>query len=123
MTGMSEEVKKAIASNKPGLIATASKDGRPNVSPKGSLKVLDDDHVAFAIIASPGTLANVQENPQVSIICLDAPTKSGCRIWGVPEVVSEGPLFDQFFAEYAPRKMTVKHVVRVKVDDAYTFKL
>lgn len=123
MSKMSEDVKKAVAANKPSLVATASKDGKPNVSPKGSLKVLDDDHVAFAIIASPGTLANVRENPQVSILCLDAATRSGCRISGVPEVVSAGPLFDEFFSEYAPRKMTVKHVVKVRVEDAFSFKL
>ena len=50
---MSADVKKSIAECGPALIATASKSGRPNVSPKGSLKVLDDEHVVFADVRSP----------------------------------------------------------------------
>ena len=41
MTKMSEEVKNAIAQTRPGLIATCSKAGKPNVSPKGSFQVLE----------------------------------------------------------------------------------
>lgn len=123
MTNMSEEVKKAVAECKPGLIATASKTGKPNVSAKGSLRVLDDEHLAFAVIMSPGTLVNLKENPQIAIICLDPTTRSGCRISGRSEIFNSGPLFDQFHKEYAMRKMAVKHVVKVAVDDSYTFKV
>jgi predicted pyridoxine 5'-phosphate oxidase superfamily flavin-nucleotide-binding protein len=123
MARMSEEVRKAVAENRPGLIATSSRSGKPNVSAKGSLRVLDDEHVAFAIIKSPGTLANLRENPQVAIICLDPATKSGCRIFGTSEIVEAGPLFDQLGNEYAQRKMTVNQVVKVTVEDAYEFKI
>lgn len=123
MTKMSEEVKKAVAECKPGLIATASKTGKPNVSAKGSLRVLDDEHLVFADILSPGTLANLKENPQVAVICLDPATRSGCRVSGRPEIFDSGPLFDQFHQEYAARKMAVKHVVKIAVDDSYTFKV
>lgn len=123
MTKMSEEVKKAVAECKPGLIATASKAGKPNVSAKGSLRVLDDEHLVFADIMSPGTLANLKENPQIAVICLDPVTRSGCRVSGRPEIVDSGPLFDQFHEEYAVRKMAVKHVVKIAVDDSYTFKV
>lgn len=123
MVAMSEEVRKAVAANRPGLIATASKAGKPNVSAKGSLRVIDDEHVAFAIIKSPRTLINLRENPQVAIICLDAATKSGCRIAGAAEVLDQGPLYEQIGDEYAKRNMTVGQVVRVTVEDAYAFKL
>ena len=123
MVTMSEQVRKAVAEIKPGLIATASRTGKPNVSAKGSLRVLDDDHVAFAIIKSPQTLTNLRENPQVAIICLDAATRSGCRISGMAEIVESGPLFEQLEAEYAKRNMTVGQVVRVTVENAYDFKI
>jgi predicted pyridoxine 5'-phosphate oxidase superfamily flavin-nucleotide-binding protein len=41
--------------------ASASSDGVPNVSPKGSITVLDDDHLAFADIMSPGTRKKLDE--------------------------------------------------------------
>lgn len=123
MVTMSEQVRKAVAEIKPGLIATASRTGKPNVSAKGSLRVLDDDHVAFAIIKSPQTLTNLRENPQIAIICLDPKTRSGCRIAGWAEILESGPLFQRIGEEYAQRNMTVGQVVRVKVEDAYDFKL
>ena len=41
---MSPEIKKAVAECGTALVATASKSGRPNVSAKGSLRVLEMDH-------------------------------------------------------------------------------
>ncbi|CAG4882144.1 conserved protein of unknown function [Georgfuchsia toluolica] len=123
MTKMSQEVKRAIAEIKPGLIATASRTGKPNVSAKGSLRVLDDEHLLFVDVRSPGTLNNLQENPQVAILCLDPATRSGCRVSGISEILEAGPLFDQLSQEYAARNMAVKHVVKVAVEDSYTFKV
>jgi len=122
MAKLSDEAKKAIAELGPALIATASKDGKPNVSAKGSFRVLDDEHVIFADMASPRTMANLKENPQLSAILFDRSTRKGCRIWGkAVEISDSGDLFDSVSAEYAPRGMKVKHVVKVAVDEVVTF--
>lgn len=121
MAKLTEEAKKAVGEMRPSLVATASKTGKPNVSAKGSLRVLDDDHVAFADIASPRTVANIKENPQVAIICVDAPARKWCRIWGRGEILNSGKLFDKFVAEFASRNMTVRNVVKVTVDEVETF--
>ena len=82
MAKLTDEAKAAIAEIRPSMVATASRTGKPNVSAKGSIRVLDDEHVVFADIASPRTVANIRENPQVAVICLDAAARKGCRIWG-----------------------------------------
>ncbi len=115
-----EEARKAIGEIRPALVATASKSGRPNVSAKGSLRVLDDEHVIFADVASPRTTANIKENPQVAIICLDASTRKGCRIWGKGEILSSGAIFDRVATELASRNMKVKNVVKVFVEEVET---
>lgn len=69
---MASGVMKAMAAYGPALIATADKRGWPNGSAKGSLRVLDDEPLLFANIRSPRTVANLQENPQVAVVCLDA---------------------------------------------------
>jgi predicted pyridoxine 5'-phosphate oxidase superfamily flavin-nucleotide-binding protein len=102
-------------------VATASKAGKPNVSAKGSLRVLDDDHVVFADIASPRTVTNIKENPRVAIICLDAVARKGCRMWGQAEIITEGEPFESIAKEFAERKMAVKHVVKVAVEEVETF--
>ncbi len=117
---LTEEARKAIGDIRPAMVATASKSGRPNVSAKGSLRVLDDEHVIFADVASPRTIANIKENPQVAIICLDASTRKGCRIWGKGEILNSGAIFDKVAAELASRNMKVKSVVKVFVEEVET---
>ncbi len=121
MAKLTEEAKKAIGTIRPSLVATASKTGKPNVSAKGSLRVLDDEHVLFADVASPRTIANIKENPQVAVICLDAATRKGCRIWGKGEVFNSGELFDNTVAALASRNMKVRNVVKVTVEEVETF--
>ena len=121
MAKLSEEAKQLIKELYPGMIATASKDGKPNVSPKGSFRVIDDEHVAFADIRSPRTIANLRENPQLSAIVLEAATRKGCRIWGKAEILESGDLFDSIRSEFEPRGMKVEHVVKVAVEEVVTF--
>jgi hypothetical protein len=121
MAKLTGEAKKIIGEFGPALIATASKGGKPNVSVKGSFRVLDDEHVVFADIASPRTIANLRENPQLSAIVFDPSTRKGCRIWGGAEILDSGALFDSMVREFAARKMKVKHLVKVTVEEVATF--
>lgn len=118
MVKIPEKIKETIAEIRPGIIATASKDGKPNVSAKGSFRVLDDDHVVFADISSPRTIANLRENPQVSILVVHPKSMKGCRIWGRGEIIDSGQLFDQMNKEFAALNLKVNHVVKVTVEQA-----
>ena len=122
MARLSEEAQRILSEVHPAQVATASKDGKPNVSARGSFRVLDDEHVVFTDQGQLYTLANLRENPQLSAIVFDRSTRKGCRIWGkAVEVSDSGDLFDAVSAEYAPRGMKVKHVVKVAVDEVMTF--
>ena len=121
MAKLTEEAKKAIGTARPAFVATVSKGGKPNVSAKGSVRVLDDEHVIFADVASPRTVANIKDNGQVAIICLDAATRKGCRMWGKGEILSSGELFEKVSAEMAARNMKPKHVVKVALDEVETY--
>ncbi len=117
MSKLSEKVKETIAEIRPGIIARASKDGKPNVSAKGSFRVLDDDHVVFADISSPRTIANLKENPQVSVLVIHPKSMKGCRIWGKAEIIDSGELFDQMSKEFAELNLKVNHVVKITVEE------
>ena len=121
MAILSAEAKAIIIATHPGMVATADKSGRPNVSPKGTFQVLDDEHVLFADVHSPRTMANLAENPQVSAIVFDPETRHGARIWGVAEVQESGELLDRINNDLAARKIQAKEVVVVRVDDFATF--
>ena len=121
MASLSAEAKSIISEHRPGFIATADKAGRPNVSPKGSFQVLDDEHVIFADVMSPRTIANLQENPQVSAIVFDPATNHGCRVWGDAEILDSGEVFDRVNHQLAEMQMQAKHVVIVSVEAFATF--
>jgi uncharacterized protein len=122
MAKINEEAKKAIETARPSLVATASKNGKPNFSAKGSIQVLDDEHITFVDVASPRTIANIRENPQISIICIDYPTRKGCRVWGKAEIFTSGDLFDKVATVMtARRNQKVNNVVKVTVEEVELF--
>jgi|SRR6266568_2654163 len=62
--------------------ATVTPDGRPNLSPKGTIRVWDDDHIFFLDIASPGTRANLQSNPLIEVNVVEQLSRRGYRFFG-----------------------------------------
>src|ERR1017187_10008275 len=76
-------------------VATASRDGEPNVTPKGTLKLLDEHHVVFADLFSLKTRKNLEENKKVAVTVADAATGKGYQIKGTAELVDSGSLFDE----------------------------
>lgn len=107
---------------KQGWIATAARDGTPNVSIKGSLRLLDDEHLVFADIFSLKTRKNLQENPKVAIMVFEDGSRRGYMFKGAAELFASGPLYDQT-AENLKRVMpplpAPKYVVKVSVESIY----
>ena len=56
MAILTADRKRVVGEQRLGFEATVCPDGTPNLSPKGTTAVWDDDHLAFANIRSPGTL-------------------------------------------------------------------
>jgi uncharacterized protein len=54
-------MQRVVSEQRLGFVATVTPDGRPNVSPKGTIKVWDDERLFLADIASPGPVANLAE--------------------------------------------------------------
>ena len=50
------EIKNFVNSQKLGYVATISSDETPNLSPKGTISILDDSSLVFANIRSPQTI-------------------------------------------------------------------
>lgn len=121
MGKLTEEAINCINELKVAQVATASKAGKPNVSAKGTMRVIDEDHLVFANIKSPRTVANLKENPQVSAIFLNPATRKGCRIWGKAEVVTNCDVVDRLNAELAAKNMKCNEAVVVVIDECITF--
>lgn len=62
--------------------ATVTPEGRPNVSPKGTIRVWDDAHLFFLDIASPGTRANLTHTPWLELNVVEQLSRRGYRFSG-----------------------------------------
>jgi hypothetical protein len=101
MTILTPDMKRVIAEQKLGFVATVNADGTPNLSPKGTMQVLDDAHICFADIRSPGTMANLARNPAMEINFVDPFVRKGYRFKGTARVVAKGtPEFATLLARY-----------------------
>ena len=77
-------MKRVVEEQRLGFVATVCPDGTPNLSPKGTTAVWDDDHLVFANIRSPGTVANLRQNANVAIAFY---RERGSRVSAIREVV------------------------------------
>jgi len=68
---LTDDMKRVIAEQRLGFVATVCPDGTPNLSPKGTTAVWDDEHLVFADICSPATVRNLIANPAIEINVVD----------------------------------------------------
>lgn len=98
LSEMAEYVNRAHADGQPCLVATASKDGVPNLAFKGSVMVWDKDHLAFWERAHGETLAQLRENPRIAVVYRNAAAGKAWRFWGVTELHERGALRERIMA-------------------------
>jgi len=114
---LTNEIKNFIEQQKLGYVATVSPDNTANLSPKGTISVWDDEHLVFADIKSPKTMANLEKNPSLEINVVDPITRKGYRFKGTGTILASGLEYDKIISHY--NKMGIKskigRVVLIKV--------
>jgi hypothetical protein len=90
---LTAEMRTLVANQELGFVATVCPDGTPNLSPKGTTAVWDDDHLVFCDIHSPRTVANLLLNPAIEVNVVDPIIRKGYRFKGTAEVFREGDVF------------------------------
>jgi predicted pyridoxine 5'-phosphate oxidase superfamily flavin-nucleotide-binding protein len=87
---LTSDMKRIIEEQRLGFVATAAPDGTPNVSPKGTFVVVDDETIAFGEIRSPGTVRNLRTNSRIEVNFVDPFVRKGYRFGGTASVVERG---------------------------------
>jgi uncharacterized protein len=90
MAILTEDMKRVVREQRLGFYATVGEDGSPNLSPKGTTYVLDDDHLFFADIRSPQSVANIRRGSLVEVNVVDPFVRKGYRFKGPAEVHERG---------------------------------
>ena len=84
---LTHDVKNCLQKSVLCWLATADKDGMPNVSPKEMFTFEGDSTLLIAHIASPNSLKNIKENSNVCVSVLDIFVQKGYQIKGIATII------------------------------------
>lgn len=118
---LTADMKRVVWEQRLGFVATVCPDSTPNLSPKGTTAVWDEDHLIFANIRSPGTLANLRLNAAVEINVVDPLLRKGYRFKGSATILESGPVYDEAITFYEGRGShvsAIREIVLVRVETA-----
>lgn len=103
-------------------LATVSDAGMPNVSPKEIFQYYREDRVIIANIASPQSIKNIKQNPNICVSFIDILVQKGYQLKGQATVVeSNHPEYADMEASLL--KMTggnypFKHIIVITVSSS-----
>lgn len=105
-----------------GWVATVDKNGMPNVTPKGTIQVLDESTIIFADLFSVKTRENLVNNPNVAVTLVDHEKAAGYQFKGKAELLDSGPVYDNVkeALKKAPKPLPEpKYVAMITVEEIY----
>jgi uncharacterized protein len=120
---LTEEMQAAVRAERLAYVATVNADGTPNLAPKATTAVLDADHLVFADIASPRTVANLRERPGVEVNIVDPIRRKGWRFAGRGRVVDGGEELGALLAFFRDRGVEIERGGRPRVRRAVVIRV
>ena len=120
MTEFDDEIRNFVNFQKLGYVATISSDGSPNLSPKGTIVILDDSRLVFANIRSPQTVENLTKNPSIEINVIDPFSRMGYRFKGIANILSDGDDFKKIL-DYFEKKGIKSKISDIIIVDVKSF--
>lgn len=114
---ITKEIKDFLNLQKLGYVATVSSDGKPNISPKGTIIGWSSETLAFADIRSPDTVKNLIGNPNVEINVIDPLLRKGYLFQGIARLIKCGDLYREILNHYRRNgiKSLINSIVLVEV--------
>ncbi|WP_067143080.1 pyridoxamine 5'-phosphate oxidase family protein [Oceanivirga salmonicida] len=117
MIKLTEEMKEMLGKELP-IIGTINLDGTPNIGPKRSCRVYDDETIVFNENTAGRTMKNIQENGYMVVIVVDRPELMGYRFVGTAKIYTDGKYYEEAvkWAEGkmgAPKAVTVMKIARI----------
>jgi predicted pyridoxine 5'-phosphate oxidase superfamily flavin-nucleotide-binding protein len=117
---LTDDMKRVVLQQRLAFVATVCADNTPNLSPKGTIAVWDDDHLVFANIRSPQTVSNLRRNAAIEINVVDPMVRKGYRFKGTATVLDAGEVHEAVIAYFRARGVSnrFREVVLIKVEQA-----
>lgn len=122
MAKLNRQMKEFLGQGRLAYVATCSKDGIPNVAPKGSIAVLDDEHLVFADLYSKKTKRNLEENPHVAVAVVNPAAYEGYQFKGMARKIEAGEPLERALEIVDSIRMDrskVKYAVVIKIEEIF----
>ena len=120
MVKLNEEMKAVFSKVKTFPVATAARNGTPNVVPIANVKLVGEDTIWIGDNYMVKSLANLKENPKVAIYIYDPDVKRCFQIKGSTTIQTSGPEYEQMRAmikakneKYPAKSLIVVHITAV----------
>jgi uncharacterized protein len=123
MAKLTQQIKEIFEKQETVVLATASKEGMPNVVPVNAKKILDDETILISDQFFNKTLTSMKDNPHVAITIWDK--LEGYQIKGTVTIETSGKRFEETakWIDDIGKKLNLplksKGTVIVKITDIY----
>jgi predicted pyridoxine 5'-phosphate oxidase superfamily flavin-nucleotide-binding protein len=124
MVKLTPEMKEAFVKMKVFPVATASKDGTPNVIPLGIAELVSDDTVWFVDNFMNKTLSNLRVNPKIAFFVWGPDIKGCYQVKGVAALKTSGKEYDEMKAKINQKNpaLPARSLVIVKITEIFECK-
>jgi uncharacterized protein len=118
---LDDDMRRVVNEQRLGYVASVCPDGTPNLSPKGTVAVWDDEHLVFAHLHSARTVANIEAgNGVVEVNVVDPIRRKGYRFKGPATVHRDGQTYAdgiRFYQERSgPEAHRIQAIVLIRVE-------
>lgn len=105
------------------IVATADAAGTPHVAVAGDLERVGPDRVTVSAWFCPGTMANLDTNPRLSLVVWEPGSDRGWQLVGAVEAVDDLRVLDGFAPgeEADPPLPQVQQLLTIRVDRVLQF--
>jgi len=124
MVKLTAEMKEAFGKMKVFPVATATKDGTPNVIPLGIAELVSDDTVWFVDNFMNKTLSNLRTNPKIAFYVWGPEIKGCYQVKGVAAIKTSGQEDDDMKAKINLKNpaLPARSLVIVKITEIFECK-
>ncbi len=124
MVRLTAEMKEAFVKMRVFPVATATKDGTPNVIPLGIAELVSDDTVWFVDNFMNKTLSNLRVNPKIAFFIWGPDIKGCYQVKGLAAVKTNGREYDEMKAKINEKHpaLPARSLVIVKITEIFECK-
>ena len=119
---LSKEIKASLDKSVLAWLATVSKEGIPNVSPKEIFSYYGKDEVIIANIASPQSLKNIRQNEYVCLSFIDILVQKGYQLKGKARIIkktdADFPEREKVLLEMTAGKFPFSSLTQIRIEEA-----